>query len=116
MHSLLNLDPGNEDTLYDCDIDIQDLVKVSEVMEELKLGPNGSLLYCFDFIEENKNWLMEKFEQLENRTFIIDMPGQVELYINSDKICSLLGEIRSKYQNCLIVQLFDSFMSKVKSV
>lgn len=35
-------------------------------MEELKLGPNGSLLYCFDFLNKNKNWLLDKIDVKEN--------------------------------------------------
>jgi len=48
-HKLINLDPANEDMKYKCDIDIRELVKVDEVMDQLKLGPNGALVFLFRF-------------------------------------------------------------------
>lgn len=41
----VNLDPANEFLPYKCDVDIRELVTVDEVMERLKLGPNGALQY-----------------------------------------------------------------------
>ena len=32
---------------YKKTIDIKDLINMDDVIEELKLGPNGALLYCF---------------------------------------------------------------------
>lgn len=43
---------------YKCTIDIKELIKLEEVMEEFKLGPNGALLYCFEFLEANIEWLL----------------------------------------------------------
>ena len=31
-------------------VDIRDLVSLEDVMEELDLGPNGGLVYCFEYI------------------------------------------------------------------
>ena len=41
------MDPANECV---ADIDIMELIKVEDVMEEFLLGPNASLIYCFDFL------------------------------------------------------------------
>lgn len=42
---MVNLDPANEPSSrlegYEAAVDIEDLVKLDEVMDELKLGPNG---------------------------------------------------------------------------
>jgi hypothetical protein len=42
--AVVNLDPANENMPYQSAINISELVSVQEVMEELKLGPNGGLL------------------------------------------------------------------------
>ena len=53
MH-LVNLDPSAErfalpdGTPVTPSIDIRDLISLEEVMEDLGLGPNGGLIYCFE--------------------------------------------------------------------
>lgn len=50
-------------------------------MEEVGLGPNGGLIYCFEFLMENLDWLTEALDNLtEEYLIIFDMPGQIELY------------------------------------
>ncbi len=45
------------------------------------LGPNGGLIYCFEFLMENLDFLTEALESLtEEYLIIFDMPGQIELY------------------------------------
>lgn len=106
---IINLDPGNDQISYDCTIDIKELININEVMENLKLGPNGGLIYCMDFLAENKKWLFQKLENNKKKVFIFDFPGQIELYINNDNIVNLISEISEKFGKGLIVQLFDSF-------
>ena len=45
---VINLDPAAETFNYTCDIDIRDLITVKDVMEKLKYGPNGALIYCLE--------------------------------------------------------------------
>lgn len=50
-------------------------------MEEMGLGPNGGLVYCFEFLMDNLDFLTESLDGLtEEYLIIIDMPGQIELY------------------------------------
>lgn len=50
-------------------------------MEEMGLGPNGGLIYCFEFLLDNLDFLTDALEPLsEEYLIIIDMPGQIELY------------------------------------
>ena len=50
-------------------------------MEEVGLGPNGGLIYCFEFLLDNLEFLTEAVDPLtEEYLIIIDMPGQIELY------------------------------------
>ncbi|KAF2136760.1 uncharacterized protein K452DRAFT_322189 [Aplosporella prunicola CBS 121167] len=77
----VNLDPAAEDFAYEPDIDIKDLISLEDVMEEMGLGPNGGLIYCFEFLLENLDFLTEPLEDVtEEYLIVIDMPGQIELY------------------------------------
>ncbi len=46
----MNLDPAAEDFAYEPDLDIKELISLEDVMEEMSLGPNGGLIYCFEFV------------------------------------------------------------------
>jgi hypothetical protein len=77
----VNLDPAAEDFAYEPDVDIKELISLEDVMEEMGLGPNGGLIYCFEFLLENLDFLTEPLESVsEEYLIIIDMPGQIELY------------------------------------
>lgn len=77
----VNLDPAADAFVYEPDFDIKDLISLEDVMEELHLGPNGGLIYCFEFLLENLDFLTDKMETVtEEYLIIIDMPGQIELY------------------------------------
>ena len=54
---IVNLDPACEKFFYKPLVDINDLISVQDVMEELQLGPNGSLLYCLEYLNDNFDWL-----------------------------------------------------------
>ncbi|KAK5654960.1 hypothetical protein OQA88_6718 [Cercophora sp. LCS_1] len=77
----VNLDPAAETFEHTPDLDIKDLISLEDVMEEMKLGPNGGLIYCFEFLMDNLDWLTEGLDSLtEEYLIVIDMPGQIELY------------------------------------
>ena len=77
----INLDPAAEKFAYEPDLDIKDLISLEDVMEEVSLGPNGGLIYCFEFLLDNLEFLTEAIDPLsEEYLIIIDMPGQIELY------------------------------------
>ena len=45
---IINLDPSIENLEYPDSIDIRDLIRVDDVMEEFFLGPNGALIFCME--------------------------------------------------------------------
>ena len=65
-------------------------------MEEMGLGPNGGLIYCFEFLVENLDFLTEALDPLTDEyMIIIDMPGQIELYTHIPvipRLTSFLGQ------------------------
>ena len=77
---IVNLDPAAEASEYEFTIDIRDLISLEDVMEELNLGPNGSLIYCFEYLLKNLDWLEEEIGDFNDEYLIFDCPGQIELY------------------------------------
>ena len=87
----VNLDPAAEHFTYEPDLDIRELIALEDVMEELGLGPNGGLIYCFEFLLQNLDFLSEGLEELSEEYLIIfDMPGQIELYTHIPLIPALV--------------------------
>ncbi|MCJ1292227.1 ATP binding protein [Xylographa carneopallida] len=90
----VNLDPAAEDFVYEPDLDIKDLISLEDVMEEIGLGPNGGLIYCFEFLLDNLDFLTEAIDPLtEEYLIIIDMPGQIELYTHIPVVPTLVGHM-----------------------
>eukprot|EP00049_Salpingoeca_infusionum_P001143 m.45558 g.45558 ORF g.45558 m.45558 type:complete len:322 (+) comp10887_c0_seq1:1115-2080(+) len=93
------------------DIDIRELVQCDEVMERLELGPNGALVFCMEFIESNMEWLKEKMDVTEGAYFIVDCPGQVELYTHNTVMRHITHVMQDQWHHRLCcVHLLDSFM------
>ena len=60
-------------------------------MEDVGLGPNGGLLYCYDFLMENLEFLTEALEPLTDEYLVVfDMPGQIELYTHAPALPTLV--------------------------
>lgn len=73
--AIVNLDPANENMCYKAEVDIMELITVEDVMESYKLGPNGALMYCMEFLETNFDWLLQKMTESTSNYFIFDCPG-----------------------------------------
>lgn len=90
----VNLDPAADRFVVQPDVDIRDLVSLEEVMDEMGLGPNGGLVYCFEFLLENLDFLTAPLEDVsEEYLIIIDMPGQIELYTHVPVVPQLVGAL-----------------------
>ena len=47
----------------------------------MKLGPNGGLVFCIEYLRENMEWLEDELSQFdEDGYFIFDCPGKIEVY------------------------------------
>lgn len=90
----VNLDPAASDFSYEPDLDIKDLISLDDVMEELSLGPNGGLIYCFEFLLQNLDFLSTAIEPLSEEYLIIfDLPGQIELYTHIPLLPALIQHL-----------------------
>ncbi|XWS21297.1 hypothetical protein CRYUN_Cryun30bG0043500 [Craigia yunnanensis] len=66
---------------YDCAINIEDLIKLSDVMTEHSLGPNGGLVYCMDYLAKNTDWLQSELEPLLKEEFKLVFDGEPQAMI-----------------------------------
>nr|XP_039249999.1 GPN-loop GTPase 2-like [Styela clava]XP_039250000.1 GPN-loop GTPase 2-like [Styela clava] len=107
---IVNLDPANENIPYQCDINIEELITLEDVMENLQLGPNGGLLYCMEYLEANMDWLIEKLKQHSGKYIVFDCPGQVELYTHHSSLRNVIEKLTSKEQDLRLtaIHLVDS--------
>ena len=107
---VVNLDPANDRTPYDCAIDVRDLVDAGVIMDELGLGPNGALVYCMEYIEAHVEWLEEKLEALGDGVYVLfDCPGQVELFTHHTSLKGVLQRLAKRFDYRLAaVHLVDA--------
>eukprot|EP00897_Mesotaenium_endlicherianum_P004597 jgi/Mesen1/4165/ME000219S03297 len=111
--AVINLDPANDALPYDCAVNIEELIKLEDVMADYKLGPNGGLVYCMDYLEKNIDWLLEKLKPLEkeNYYFLFDFPGQVELFTLHSNAKSVIREMTRAWDYRLVaVNLVDAHL------
>jgi len=108
----INLDPAAETFNYPVAIDIRDLISLDDVAEELKLGPNGGLIFCMEYLMENIAWLEQKIGAFEDDYLIIDCPGQIELYTHIPVMKQLVYFFdKWHYRMCCVYLLDSVFMT-----
>ncbi|KAI5452256.1 hypothetical protein NCC49_000820 [Naganishia albida] len=89
----VNLDPAATNFEYEPSVDIKDLIDLQDVMDELEFGPNGGLIYCFEYLLNNLDWLDEELGSYEDDYVIIDCPGQIELYTHIPLLPRLVSHL-----------------------
>nr|AGF93345.1 protein of unknown function, ATP binding [uncultured organism] len=108
----VNLDPGAEDLPYNVDIDIRDWVSLREVMREHDLGTNGAQIVCADMIAMNADEVREVMDTFECHYYLIDTPGQMELFTFRQASRELVRTLGDK---SIINFLFDPVLAKQPS-
>ncbi|CUM63189.1 uncharacterized protein PRCAT00000758001 [Priceomyces carsonii] len=109
---IVNLDPAAEPTEYEFTIDIRDLISLQDVMEETDLGPNGGLMYCFEFLLNNLDWLDEEIGDYNDEYLIFDCPGQIELYTHVPVLPTIVRHLQRNlnFNLCATYLLESSFI------
>ncbi len=108
----VNLDPGAGDLPYQVDIDIRDWVTLQEVMDERGLGPNGAQIVAADMVAMNAPEIKEVMDGFECHYFLIDTPGQLELFTFREASREMVRTLGDK---SLMAFLFDPILSKQPS-
>lgn len=106
---VINLDPAADFLPYKPLIDIRDLITLKDVMEEYKLGPNGGLVFCLDYLMENFEWFEEELQNISQDDYVlIDCPGQLELYTHMQTIQIMSEKLINRGFSLCAVTLIDS--------
>lgn len=69
------------------------LVTTPAVAATHGLGPNGALIYAFEYLAANTDWLVAALRPHRGKYWLFDMPGQVELSTHNDAIRGLLSAL-----------------------
>lgn len=68
-------------------------------------------MYCIEFLAENYSWLKDQILANQDKFLIFDLPGQLELFLNSDSLRTILQNMISMKEakvNLVVCELFDS--------
>lgn len=109
-------DEKNKILPYETILDVcEDVVNLSSVMDQLKLGPNGGLMYCMEYIERHLDHIIKLInERLPPPSsggayLLFDFPGQVELYTHCTCVQNIVARLQKELDLRLCaVQLVDS--------
>ncbi|KAH9891478.1 hypothetical protein F4778DRAFT_772975 [Xylariomycetidae sp. FL2044] len=107
--SVVNLDPANDQTNYPCALDIRNFISLEEIMSDDHLGPNGGVLYAFEELENNMEWLQNGLKDLDQSYILFDCPGQVELYTHHNSLRNIIFKLQKTGYRLVVVHLSDSF-------
>ncbi|VEL29312.1 unnamed protein product, partial [Protopolystoma xenopodis] len=91
--SVLNLDPAAEYFDYEPIADVKNLIQD----ESLKLGPNGGLIFCMEFLYQNLDWLDEAIGDDDGDYILFDCPGQIELYSHLNIMPRIVEHLMNKW-------------------
>ena len=93
--------------------DIRDLISAQDVMEELDLGPNGSLIYCLEYLIENMDWLEQDLSSFTDDYLLIDCPGQIEVYTHYNIMKKIIGCFQQhNYRVCALYLMESHFIDE----
>lgn len=112
---VVNLDPAAEHFKYPVAVDVRDLITLEDAME-MQLGPNGGLLYCMEYLEENlEEWIGEELEAYGDDDYLLfDCPGQIELYSHLSVFRTFVDLLRRDgWQVCAVYCLDVQFASEM---
>nr|UXY86841.1 ATP-binding protein [Cryptomonas paramecium] len=117
---LINLDSGTNDCLLKFDINIKEMVISDEIIPELHIGPNTSIVYSLEYFEKNKNWFEYKLKKFIKSSFpcyiFFDFPGQAELFTFRFLFQKFVKRLLSMNIKLIVINIIDSFFLKDKSL
>ncbi|VDP88839.1 unnamed protein product [Echinostoma caproni] len=101
---VVNLDPAAEYFEYSPLADIRDLIHVDDVMqdESIHLGPNGGLVFCMEYLNQNLDWLDSALGDSDGDYILFDCPGQIELYSHLPVMPKIVEHLQRKWDFRLV--------------
>jgi len=98
------LDPAVTQVPYEPNVDIRDTLNYKDVQVEFQLGPNGAILTALNLFATRIDQLVELLESREEQvdTFVVDTPGQVEVFTWSSSGSIIAESIASSFPTVLL--------------
>ncbi len=110
LHAItVNLDPGVFTLPYEPEVDIRNLITVSEIMEKYSLGPNGAMIMASDLLAVKLDEINDEIAQLKPDYVLVDTPGQMELFAFRASGPYVAREL--DFDRKLVLYLFDAVFS-----
>jgi hypothetical protein len=106
----VNLDPGVDSLLYAPDVDVRDWIKLSEIMEQYGLGPNGAQIAAADMLALNIKEIAQVIAEFDTDYVLIDTPGQLELFTFRQSSKVVVDALSSG--SAMLAYLFDPALAK----
>jgi len=106
----VNLDPGADTMSYVPDVDVRDWIKLSDVMEEYGLGPNGAQVAASDMLALNIKEIAQVVAGFNTDYVLIDTPGQLELFTFRQSSKVVMEELSG--ESAMLVFLYDPGLAK----
>lgn len=117
MPYVLNLDPAVLSVPFEANIDIRDSINYKEVMKQYNLGPNGGILTSLNLFATKVDQIVSLMEKRSNpsddpkirppRHFLVDTPGQIEVFVWSASGSILLDSLASSFPT-VIAYIIDT--------
>lgn len=115
---LLNLDPAVLSVPFEPNIDIRDSINYKEVMKQYNLGPNGGILTSLNLFATKVDQILGLLEkrakpspdipnQKPIKHFLVDTPGQIEVFVWSASGSILLESFASSFPT-VIAYIIDT--------
>lgn len=114
---VLNLDPAVINVPFQPNIDIRDSINYKEVMKQYNLGPNGGILTSLNLFATKIDQIIALLEKRANpgpestvvppKHFLIDTPGQIEVFVWSASGSILLESLASSFPT-VIAYIIDT--------
>ena len=121
---MLNLDPAVLTVPFECNIDIRDSISYKEVMRQYNLGPNGGILTSLNLFATKVDQVIGLLEKRANPPpvdpkskskanfkppshFLVDTPGQIEVFVWSASGSILLESFASSFPT-VIAYIIDT--------
>ena len=106
----VNLDPGADSLGYVPDVDVRDWVKLSEVMAEYGLGPNGAQIAAADMMALNIKEISQVVAGHDTDYILLDTPGQIELFTFRQSSKVIMDDLSG--DRAMVAYLFDPALAK----
>jgi GTPase SAR1 family protein len=106
----VNLDPGTETATFEPDVDIREWVRLSDVMDEYGLGPNGAQVAAADLMALKIFELKQAVAELKGDYVLVDTPGQVELFAFREASRAIVDALSG--DRSMIAFLFDPTLAR----